>query len=137
MPKCITCGLRTWFKALDCDCKNKALKERARPVIPKTQPARHTPTRDFHGRPMATEIDNSVAHAQTASIQHQTTMAMINTEIERPNDQPVTADYKHCHTPSVSSHSHHDHGPSHSSPSYESSPSYSSESCGGGSSYSD
>lgn len=82
MPKCITCGLRTWFKPLDCDCKRKALKERARPVIPKTLPARHTP--------------------------------------------------------SVSSHSHHDHGPSHSTPSYDSTPSYSSDtSCGGGGSYSD
>ena len=125
MPKCITCGLRTWFKPLDCDCKHKALKERARPVIPKTQPARHTPTHDFNGRPMA-ETDNSMAYTQTASMQHQNTMASLATDVERPSSPVETVEYKHCHTPS------------YSTPSHDSSPSYSSDtSCSGGSTSSD
>lgn len=125
MPKCIECGLKTWFRPLDCRCKAARLKERARPVQEKRQ--YQEPTKPVHPNPkLSGSLNNgsSVGPSPSDIYMQQNLMMPL---AQPPEPQPVTT--SHCHT---SHHHHHDSSPaaSYSDNSYscDTSPSYSSES---------
>lgn len=142
MPKCLLCGKKTWFFKVDCDCKSKRLKERARPIESATVPlapkkevkppvqSRRVsvePTKSVHGRSMSSDTSDCFATMQ------QNTMMTQALSLDSDLAQTESKGGYKC-TPSDSSpSSHHStYSPSYESPSsFDSTPSYDS---GGGSS---